>query len=305
MRRQYFDELFERAVAAGDNLDPMWDEERMPFGTIDQRVTDLLDLRGRKVVITGGGGKGLGQACANRFAGLGADVALVDLEVDDPEATGSLKQYAGPDPHGVAERVSARWGTKAFGIYGDATDWDDVQRWMAECNERLGGIDVLVNSAVDTAVVPFPEATREDIDRSVRGTLLGPMYCTRAALDHMIPRERGHIINVGSAAANMYSAPQMLLYGSLKAWLGSFTKFLAAEVIRHGIHVHAVNPASMVRSKDRIPPFNDMWFYSRYRNLLGRYLLPEETANLIAFLASDAASALVGQVIDTDGGSSL
>src|SRR5204863_521355 len=80
--RQYSDDLFERAVEAGDNLDSLWDEERMPFSTIDQRVTDLLDLRGRKVVITGGGGKGLGQACANRFAGLGADVALVDLKVD-------------------------------------------------------------------------------------------------------------------------------------------------------------------------------------------------------------------------------
>jgi NAD(P)-dependent dehydrogenase (short-subunit alcohol dehydrogenase family) len=97
----------------------------------------------------------------------------------------------------------------------------------------------------------------------------------------------------------------MLLYGSLKSWLGSFTKFLAAEAIRHGIHVNAVNPASMVRSKDRIPPFNEMWFYARYRNLMGRYLLHEETANLVAFLASDAASAIVGQVINTDGGASL
>jgi 3-oxoacyl-[acyl-carrier protein] reductase len=305
MGSQYFDELFQRALDAGDTLEPLWDQERMPFSTIDKRVTDLLDMRGRKVVITGGGGRGLGQACANRFAGLGADVALVDLKVDDPGSSGSLQQYAGPDPHGVAEQVAKRWGTAAFGVYGDAMDWDDVHRWMAECNDRLGAIDVLVNSAVDVAVVDFKSASRDDIDRSVRGTMLGAMYCSRAALDYMIPRGRGHIINIGSASANMPSAPKNLLYGSLKSWLGSFTKFLAAEVIQHGIHVVGVNPASMVRSKDRIPPLNEMWFYSRIRNQIGRYLLHEETANLVAFLASDAASAIVGEVINADGGTSL
>jgi 3-oxoacyl-[acyl-carrier protein] reductase len=305
MGSEYFELQYQRAIEAGDTLETLWDEERMPFASIDKRVTDLLDMRGRKVVITGGGGKGLGQACANRFAGLGADVALVDLEVKDPESTGSLKQYSGPDPHGVAARVAEKWGTTAFGVYGDGTDWDDIQRWMGECNDRLGHIDVLVNSAVDVAVVDFKTCSREDIDRSVKGTMMGAMYCSRAALDHMIPRGRGHIINVGSSSMNMPSAPKNLLYGSLKGWLASFTKFLAAEVIQHGIHVVGVNPASMVRSKDRIPPMNEMWFYALNRNMLGRYMLHEETANLIAFLASDAASAIVGEVINVDGGSSL
>src|SRR3954468_9839922 len=134
MGSQYFDEVGKRAIDAGDGMDPLFNE-RMPFWMIDKTVTELLDLRGRKVVITGGGGKGLGQACAHRFAGLGADVALVDLPVADSGATGSLPQYAGPDPHGVAKEVAKRWGTKAVGIYGDATDWDDINRWMAECND--------------------------------------------------------------------------------------------------------------------------------------------------------------------------
>ena len=305
MASDYFNRLYERAVEAGDSLDVLWDEDRMPFSTVDQRLTDVMDMTGRKVVITGGGGAGLGQACANRFAGLGADVALVDLKVEAPDQTGSMQQYRGPDPHGVAEQVSARWGTRAFGVHGDAMDWDDVQRWMAECHDLLGGIDVLVNSAVDVAVVDFHTASREDIDRSVRGTMVGPMYTSRAALSYMVPQGRGHIVNVGSASANMPSAPKNLLYGTGKSWLASFTKFLAAEVIPHGVRVTGVNPASMVRSKERIPAFNDMWFYSLTRNQLGRYLLHEETANVVAFLASDAASAVVGEVIGTDGGSSL
>lgn len=305
MVSNYFDAMYERAVKAGDSLDVLWDENRMPFADIEKRVTDLLDMTGRKVVITGGGGKGLGQACANRFAGLGADVALVDLKVDAVETAEGLPQYAGPDPHGVAEQVARKWGTRAFGVHGTVTDWDDVQRWMAECADQLGGIDVLVNSAVDVAVVDFHTASRQDIDRSVTGTILGPMYSTRAALEYMVPQGRGHIVNVGSASANMPSAPRNLLYGTGKSWLASFTKFLAAEVAQHGIRVVGVNPASMVRSKEKIPAFNNMWFYSLLRNQLGRYLLHEETANVIAFLASDAASAITGEVIGTDGGSSL
>ncbi|MDQ7905241.1 SDR family oxidoreductase [Phytohabitans sp. ZYX-F-186] len=305
MGSDYFKTLYSRAVESGDSLDVLWDEQRMPFDSIEKRLTDLLDLRGRKVVITGGGGAGLGQACANRFAGLGADVALVDIKVESTDATGSMPRYAGPDPHGVAARVAEKWGTRAFGVHGDATDWEDIQRWMAECHDLLGGIDVLVNSAVDVAVVDFGTATREDLDRSLRGTMAGPMYASRAALDYMIPQGRGHIVNVGSASANMPSAPRNLLYGTGKSWLASFTRFLAAEVIHHGIRVAGVNPASMVRTKEKIPAFNDMWFYSLIRNQLGRYLLHEETANVVAFLASDAASAIVGEVIDTDGGASL
>ena len=305
MPSNYFKKLYQRAVDSGDSLEVLWDEDRMPFASIDKRLTDLLDMTGRKVVITGGGGAGLGQACANRFAGLGADVALVDLNVDAPDESGSMASYKGPDPHGVAAKVTERWGTKAFGVYGDALDWDDVQRWMAECNQLLGGIDVLVNSAVDVAVVDFNAATREDIDRSVRGTIVGPMYASRAALDYMIPQGRGHIVNVGSGSAHMPAAPKNLLYGTGKNWLGSFTKFLAAEVSEHGIHVNGVNPGSMVRSKEKIPAFNDMWFYSMLRNQNNRYLLHEETANTIAFLASEAASAITGEVIATDGGATL
>lgn len=305
MSNDYFKKLYARAVEAGDSLDLLWDEQRMPFDSIESRVTDLLDMTGRKVVITGGGGAGLGQACANRFAGLGADVALVDIKVESSGDTGSMAQYTGPDPHGVAERVSQKWGTRAFGVYGNAINYDDIQRWMAECNDLLGGIDVLVNSAVDVAVVDFSAATREDMDRSLHGTIAGPMYASRAALDYMIPQGRGHIINIGSGSANMPTAPKNLLYGTGKNWLASFTQFLAAEAIQHGVRANGVNPGSMVRTKAKIPAFNDMWFYSMIRNQLGRYLLHEETANVVAFLASDAASAIVGEVIGTDGGASL
>ncbi|TSD40360.1 SDR family oxidoreductase [Rhodococcus sp. KBS0724] len=305
MSSTYFEEVARRAIEAGDSMEPMFND-RMPASMIDKRLTDLLDLRGRRVVITGGGGRGLGTACANRFAGLGADVALVDLKVDDPSDTGSLAAYSGPDPHGVAAAVSEKWGTKAFGVFGDAMDWEDINRWMAECNDLLGGIDVLVNSAVDVATGAFKTCTVEDMTRSVRGTIMGPMFTSRVALDYMRPQGRGHIINVGSGAANSPSAPDVLLYGTGKAWLGEFSRFLAAEVISEGVNVLQVNPATMVRTPERIPTtFDEKWFYSRLTNKAGRYMFHEELANVIAFLTTDAASPIIGEVINADLGSSL
>ncbi|WP_344416724.1 SDR family oxidoreductase, partial [Pseudonocardia ailaonensis] len=128
---------------------------------------------------------------------------------------------------------------------------------------------------------------------------------SRAVLDYMIPQGGGHIINIGSSSADLPTAPRNLLYGTGKSWLASFTKFLAGEVIHHGVNVCGVNPGSMVRTKAKIPAFNDMWFYMMIRNQLGRYLLHEETANVVAFLASPAASAIVGEVIGTNGGMTL
>jgi NAD(P)-dependent dehydrogenase (short-subunit alcohol dehydrogenase family) len=76
-------------------------------------------------------------------------------------------------------------------------------------------------------------------------------------------------------------------------------------VAQYGIRVTGVNPGTMIRTKERIAPFNEMWFYGMLRIKIGRYLLHEETANVIAFLASDAASAITGEVIGTDAGTAL
>jgi 3-oxoacyl-[acyl-carrier protein] reductase len=305
MAEHFYETMLKLTQEAGHDIRPMWENDRVPLDSIDKRVTDLLDMRGRKVVITGGGGRGLGQACANRFAGLGADVAVVDLEAKG--AVGQTGLYFNPDPLGVAAQVSERWGTKAYGVYGDATDWDDIERWMAECHDKLGGIDVLVNSAVDVVVKPLPDLTRADIDRSVAGTLVGPLYCCKIAATYMMAQGSGRIINIGSAAMNRPSAPMMLMYGTMKAGLAAMNGFLGAELIKHGVQVLGVNPGMMMTTGRNLPPNMDSphWLYGRSLQLLDRYILQEEVANVVAFLASDAASAMVGQTINVDGGSSL
>src|SRR5262249_52744998 len=159
-----------------------------------------------------------------------------------------------------AAAAAEKWGTTVIPVYGDVTDWDSVHRVMRECYEKLGRIDILVNSAVTIASIDFTRATGEDIDYTVRGTLLGPLFCTRAVLEYMIPHGSGRIINIGSEAANT-AMPGLIMYGSCKAAINGFTSFLGKELGGHGIHVLGVNPGSMWGPNRPFPPEGIMGLY--------------------------------------------
>lgn len=184
--------------------------DRVPTEIIEKRVVDLLSLKGKKAVVTGAGGPGLGQACANRLAGCGADVALVDLDLAGAERN--------------AETVAERWGTtKAFAIRGNASDWDDVHRFLRECHEKLGGIDILVNNVGGSGGPrTFESQTREQIDSTIARTLISTVYCSHAILEYMIPQRSGHIINV-SSAAGFGPCPHVAVYGACKAGVINLT----------------------------------------------------------------------------------
>lgn len=305
MQRDYLQVLLSQHVDAGE-ADPAywWDESRIPLDSIDQRVTQLMDLTGKKAVVTGGAGLNLGQACVNRLAGLGADVAVVDLKPDVAAESGTQRWATPPDANAVARAASQKWGARVVAIHGDVMSWEGAQSTLQECNDVLGGIDILVNNAADAAVGPFASMTPADIDRSVRGTLVGPLYCSRIALDYMIPRGGGRIINIGSEAGNT-AMPLLTLYGSLKAGLATFTRFLSKEVAQHGVHVLGVNAGSMWGPNRPVPTDGPEVLYGRARTAIQRYELPEEVANMVAFLASDAASAMTGTMVDMGGGMSV
>lgn len=281
-----------------------WDESRIPVASIDKRVTELLDLRGKKAIVTGGAGVNLGQACVNRLAGLGADVAVVDLAPRDAEESGRQRWAAPPDAFAVAEAAAAKWDATVIALHGDATDWDSIAGTFQEAHERLGGFDILVNNAADAVVGDFATMTRADIDRTARGTLVGPIYCSRIALDYMLPQGSGRIINIGSEAGAA-AMPWLTLYGSMKGGLATFTRFLGKEVARHGVHVLGVNAGSMWGPNRPMTPPGPEVLYARARTGIQRLELPEEVANMVAFLASDAASAMAGSVVDMGGGMSV
>ena len=116
--------------------------DRLPTHIVEKRVTDLMDLRGKKAICTGAGGGGLGQAIANRLAGLGADVAMIDLNYE-----GAVQN---------AKVVEQRWGVNAVPLQADLSDWDQVHKVFDDSREALGGLDIVVvaSAARDQAGVP-------------------------------------------------------------------------------------------------------------------------------------------------------
>jgi 3-oxoacyl-[acyl-carrier protein] reductase len=204
----------------------------------------------------------------------------------------------------VAEQAAKRWGTDVFPVHGDVMDWDEIQRIMADCHDRMGRIDILVNSAADAVMGDFATLSREEIDRTVRGSMLGTMYCTRAALDYMIPQGGGKIINVGSESS-LTAIRGQVVYGTSKAGLNAFNAFLGKEVAVHGVQVLGVNPGCMWGPDRPLQTPSPFGLYAIGRSAIQRYELPEEVANMVAFLASDASSCMAGETINMGGGMAL
>ena len=270
--------------------------DKVPTWIIEKRVTELMDLRGKKAVVTGAGGVGLGQACANRLAGCGADVALIDLNLAGAEQN--------------AEVVRKRWGTRAIPLKANLADWDDTFRVMRESHDKLGGIDILVNNSVMTDSRPFATQTKQQIDASVEGSLTMLLYCSRAVLDYMIPQHSGRIINISSVGGRIQHR-NLTVYNACKSGVIGFTRNLAHEVADQGIQVLGVAPGIMLhkglqeifRNPTKDTQAAQVAILEGFSHVqLGRVSIPEEVANMVAYLASDAASYMVGQTIDVAGG---
>lgn len=284
-----------------DNQD--WAEvlgfDRLPQHIIGMRVTELMDLSGKKAFVTGAGGDGLGQAIANRLAGLGADVALVGRTLEKVEHR--------------SREVEERWGVKTVAISADMSDWDQVHAALGEAHDALGGLDIMVNNPVMVAAGPFEQQTKAEIDLTVLGSLTMMMYGARAALDFLLPQGSGKIINIGSVGGRIQQRG-LVVYNACKAGVIGFTRNLAHEVASRGVNVLAVAPGIMVN------PMLKQYVLEQPNNAdaagrrgaiieaitqqvqLGRASLPEESANVVAFLATEAADYLCGQTIDVAGG---
>ncbi|UGQ15049.1 SDR family oxidoreductase [Yinghuangia sp. ASG 101] len=272
--------------------------DRLPTHIVEKRVSDLLDLSGKKAIVTGAGGDGLGQATANRLAGSGADVALIGRTLSKVEKR--------------AAEIEKRWGVKAYPILADLSDWDQVHRAVAESKEALGGLDIMINNPVMVVGGAFEKHTKEDIDQTMLGSLTMMMYGAHAALEHFLPQGSGRIINIGAVGGRVQQ-PGLTVYCAAKAGVIGFTRNLAYEFASRGIHVLGVAPGIMIKPdmKDMVlNPQNDGQRAGRasihnaiqHQVQLGRVCLPEEVANMVAYLASEAADYMCGQTIDVAGG---
>jgi 3-oxoacyl-[acyl-carrier protein] reductase len=243
------------------------------------------------VAIVTGGASGIGAATARLLASEGAAVAVADVN-----ATGLDTMRT--------EFASKGW--RFFGLETDVADIAAVDRLVAGTTRALGPVDFIVN---DAGISPKHEGRKLDVwnmsvdewDRVMAVNIRGAFLCCRRALPEMIARQRGAIVNVSSMAAKNGSMITGSHYVSSKAALVGFTKILAREVAGHGIRVNAVAPGRIDTPMigDVPPAANEEYKRMIPLRRIGR---PDEVADGIAYLLSDASSYITGVTLDINGG---
>lgn len=252
---------------------------------VSKTTRDKIDFDGKAVVVTGGA-KGIGEGIADGFASLGADVAIADVDHEKADET--------------AGHIAAEHGTDAIAVETDVTTYEDAAEMTETVVEDLGRIDVLVNNAGIGGSKPFLETDPGEWDQWVGVCFFGTLNCTHAALPHMIDRGSGVIINF---ASDSYKGndPGLAVYGGAKAANVSFTKTVAKEVGNEGVRLNCVSPGTTET------PATEEWI-DRYRDqivesyALSRLGQPEDLADAVVFLSSDAADWITGQVLSVNGG---
>lgn len=202
----------------------------------------------------------------------------------------------------TAEAIEKQGG-KAYPMQADLSTAEAARGLVAEALTRCGRIDVLVNNAGSLlARKPFLEVTDEFWQQVMDVNLNSVFWVTRAVVPHMVARGSGVIVNVSSIGARNGGGPGAVPYAAAKAGITCFTKGLARELIPYGIRVNAVNPGVI------LTPFHEAFSTAeRMRAMVatipqGRAGKAEEISGVIAFLASDEASHVVGESIEVNGG---
>ncbi len=242
-------------------------------------------LEDKRALVTGAS-RGIGREVALRLAAEGARVA-VNYRSSEAEA------------QDVVAAIEARSGT-AVALQGDVADAGQANALVAGAVDALGGLDILVNNAGITRDNLVPRLSEEDWDAVLDTNLKGAFLCTKAALRPMLRQRSGRIINMSSVVA-LAGNPGQANYSAAKAGLIGLTKTVAREVASRGITVNAVAPGFIAtRMVERIPEAQRSQVLERIP--LARFGKPEDVAACVAFLASDDAAYITGQVLGVDGG---
>jgi 3-oxoacyl-[acyl-carrier protein] reductase len=241
-----------------------------------------FDLSGQTGIITGAA-TGIGEAIAQRLAGAGATIAVVDLDL------------AG------AERVAKAIGNGSFAVRADVSLAGDVASAVEDVLQRTGRIDILVNNAgIAGPSAPIWEQTDEMWQRNIAINLTGVFNFCRAVVPHMRTRGYGRIVNIASIAGKEGN-PRMVPYSATKAGVIGLTKSLGKEVATEGICVNAVAPA-VVQTQILDQLTAEQVAYMTEKIPMRRTGKPEEIAAVVHFLASPDCSFVTGQCYDASGG---
>jgi 3-oxoacyl-[acyl-carrier protein] reductase len=245
-----------------------------------------------KIAIVTGGARGIGRACALALAKEGAHICITDI-IPLEETVKEIKALGG----------------QAIGIKTDVSNKESVLSMVAQVIEKFGKIDILVNNAGTCQRVPLEELTEEEWDRDVNTIMKGTFFCTQSVYPHMKKIGFGKIVNIASISGKIGGAVSKkgagvegkrgrsgAAYAAAKGGVIAFTKWVAKDAGCYGIYVNAIAPGGIETdmSKGFVYPIEDL--------PISRMGKPEDVAQMVVFLASDASNYTTGQTINVDGG---
>ena len=254
-------------------------------------ITTLLDFTDRVAIVTGGA-TGIGYATALQLARLGADVVICSRTVAELEA--------------AANRIAAASGRRCLAVPTDVKDEAQCIALVERTITEFGRIDVLVNNAGGTRMGPLETIPTRGWDAIFDLNMKSAYVLTREAGKHMIAQHSGAIVNI-SSGAGVNGVKGGAHYSAAKSALQMFTRVAAAEWGRHGIRVNCVAAGAI--ASERV---SEAWKVAGLDEdemgkamPLGRLGTPDDMANMIVFLASEAASYISGETISVCGGPSI
>ncbi len=245
-----------------------------------------MDLSNRVALVTGSG-RGIGRAIARKLAEVGATVVVNDI---------------GEDVEGVAEEIRAM-GQQSLAVLADVSSSEDVARLVETTVSTYGKVDILVNNAGINRDQLVLRMSDKDWDSVIAVDLKGVFLCTRAVLRHMVKQRWGRIISISSIVGIVGNRGQAN-YAAAKAGIIGFTRSIAKEVASRSITVNAIAPGFI--DTEMTQRLEEEWKQQLKQQIpLGYFGSPRDVAEAVAFLASEEARYITGQVLGVDGGMAI